>query len=178
MREVGCRICPDWPDGLLGVRSAVWLDGNARELVHRLKYEGWWRAADAMACTMRDLTSLSPPGLLVPLPLSAKRLKERGYNQAERIASALGRLRGWSVRPEALVRRRDTRTQTALTPEERRANVEGAFGARGVRGQRVVVVDDVFTTGATLVSAAMALREAGAKVVEAVTFARAVLPVR
>lgn len=177
-RDLECLICPNWPDALTAVRSAVWLEDNARDLVHHLKYEGWWRAAEAMAHAMRNLEPLAQPGLLVPLPLSTKRLKARGYNQAERIAAVLGRLRGRPVRAEALIRRRDTRTQTALTPEERRANVEGAFEARGVRGQRVLVVDDVFTTGATLVSAAAALREAGATVVEAVTFARAVLPVR
>ena len=68
---------------------------------------------------------------------------------------------------------RETSTQTALTPEARQANVSGAFRARGVRGLQLVLVDDVFTTGATLASAAAGLMEAGAARVEAVTFARA-----
>jgi predicted amidophosphoribosyltransferase len=79
-----------------------------------------------------------------------------------------------------LVRGRETTTQTALAPEERRANVAGAFAPRGGRGSvpaRCVLVDDVFTTGATLVAAAEALAAGGAAEVQAVTFARAPLPV-
>ena len=74
---------------------------------------------------------------------------------------------------DRLRRRRETGTQTALTPEARLANVAGAFEARGVRGLACVLVDDVFTTGATLAEAASALARAGATRVEAVTFARA-----
>ena len=84
---------------------------------------------------------------------------------------------GLPVREAWLVRRRETRTQTALTPEARQANVAGAFEAAGVSGQACVLVDDVFTTGATLAEAAAALRSGGAARIEAVTFARAELPV-
>jgi predicted amidophosphoribosyltransferase len=102
----------------------------------------------------------------------------RGYNQAERLAEALARLTGLPLRADFLVRARETRTQTALAPEARRANVAGAFRAVGVpAGARLVLVDDVFTTGATLVEAATTLSEAGAGRVESVTFARAVPPV-
>jgi predicted amidophosphoribosyltransferase len=82
------------------------------------------------------------------------------------------------VRTDLLARRRETRTQTALTPEARQANVAGAFEARPAGGLACVLVDDVFTTGATLAEAAAALRRAGADRVEAVTFARAESPVR
>jgi predicted amidophosphoribosyltransferase len=79
------------------------------------------------------------------------------------------------VQAERLRRTRETPTQTALTPEARHANVAGAFRAESVRGLDVVLVDDVFTTGATLAAAAAALSAAGARRVEAVTFARAVV---
>jgi ComF family protein len=172
-----CRLCAGWPEGLERVRSAVWLRGPAREAVHRLKYEGWWRVAETLAEAMRGLEPLTGQVCLIPVPLGARRLRDRGYNQSERIAAALGPRIGLPVVPDLLRRRRETRTQTALTPEARLANVAGAFEARGARGRVCVLVDDVFTTGATLAEAAAALRLAGAARVEAVTFARAELPV-
>ena len=81
------------------------------------------------------------------------------------------------VRSELLRRTRETRTQTALTPEERQANLAGAFRCDGARGMAAVLVDDVFTTGATLAAAAAALAAGGAVRVEAITFARALEPV-
>jgi predicted amidophosphoribosyltransferase len=107
--------------------------------------------------------------------LGSRRLRSRGYNQSERIASALAVQRGLEVRTDALQRVRETPTQTALTPEERHANVAGAFRGTEVRGLHLVLVDDVFTTGATLAAAGAALMAAGAARVEAVTFARAVV---
>jgi ComF family protein len=157
------------------VRSAVWLEGTARDAVHHLKYEGWSRAAEPLALAMRALEPLTGGVFLVPIPLGARRWRSRGYNQSERIAAALGRILGTPVRPELLRRTRETPTQTALTPEARQANVAGAFSAADVAGLRLVLIDDVFTTGATLASAGAALIAAGAERVEAVTFARAVV---
>lgn len=175
--DLECRLCAGWVPGLERVRSAVWLRGGARDAVHRLKYEGWWRVAEALALAMRGLDPLTGQVCLIPVPLGPRRLRERGYNQSERIAVALGAIAGRPVRRDALVRRRETRTQTALTPEGRQANVAGAFEAGDVAGLACVLVDDVFTTGATLAEAAAALRAAGAGRVEAVTFARAEPPV-
>ena len=175
--DLECRLCAGWGPALERVRSAVWLRGGAREAVHRLKYEGWWRVAEGLAAAMRGLDPLTGRVCLIPVPLGPRRLRERGYNQSERIAAALGALADRPVRSDALARRRETRTQTALTPEGRQANVAGAFEARGVAGIACVLVDDVFTTGATLAEAAAALRAAGAERVEAVTFARAEPPV-
>jgi competence protein ComFC len=175
--DLECRLCAAWPAGLERVRSAVWLRGTAREAVHRLKYEGWWRVAAALAETMRGLEPLTGQVCLIPVPLGARRFRTRGYNQSERIAAALEACTGLPVRAELLVRRRETRTQTALTPEARQANVAGAFEARDASGLTCVLVDDVFTTGATLAEAGAALRQAEAARVEAVTFARAEPPV-
>lgn len=178
LEGVACRLCGDWPAALGRVRSAVWLEGGAREVVHALKYDGWWRGADSMAAAMRGLEPLTGRLFLVPVPLGRARLRRRGYNQAERLATALGRRIGFPVRADLLERRRETPTQTALTPEARRANVAGAFAAgAAASGARCVLVDDVFTTGATLAAAAESLAFAGAASVEAVTFARAPLPV-
>jgi ComF family protein len=127
-----------------------------------------------MATAMRELEPLTAGVCLIPVPLGRRRQRVRGYNQSAEIAKALGMGGGWSVRDDLLRRRRETPTQTALTPEERHANVAGAFEAGAAAGLQVVLVDDVFTTGATLAAAGSALRQAGAARVEAVTFARAV----
>ena len=174
-RGLECRLCSSWPPGLGRARSAVWLEDSARAAVHQLKYEGWSRIAHSMAEAMRGLEPLTGRVCLVPVPLGAGRQRKRGYNQSERIASALHGRCELDLRTDLLTRVRETRTQTALTPESRHANVLGAFAARDASGLDLVLVDDVFTTGATLAAAAAALMESGANRVEAVTFARAVV---
>jgi len=192
-----CRLCAEWPAAFGVARSAVWLDAGAREAVHALKYGGLPRIAAELAAAM---VGLELPGVesawLVPVPLGRARFRDRGYNQSERLARALSRRWGRPV-IEPLVRTRDTAAQTALTPEARLANVAGAFQVRngecGMRSERpvknsalriphsalrrpLVLVDDVFTTGATLAEAARVLERAGAHTVSAVTFGRAVVP--
>ena len=173
-QNLECGLCAGWPPGLSRVRSAVWLEGSARQAVHQLKYEGWTRVAEAMADAIDELEPLTGQVSLIPIPLGKRRLRERGYNQSECIAAAIAGRSGLSVRRDSLRRMRETPTQTALTPEARHANVAGAFEADGVKGLELVLADDVFTTGATLAAAGAALMAAGAVRVEAVTFARAV----
>ncbi len=186
-----CRVCAAWPAALRAARSAVWLEGGARDAVHALKYRGLARIADDLAdVTAAIALPARDTAYLVPIPLGRQRLRERGYNQSERLARALARR--WH-RPvvDLLVRVRETATQTALTPDARLANVAGAFavaeGSIGglTPGRRpgvsrpwpsLILVDDVFTTGATLAEAARALERAGVRNVLAVTFGRAILP--
>jgi ComF family protein len=190
-----CRLCRDWPPALESARSAVWLDPDARRTVHAFKYGGLPRLAENLAGAMaRRLPrpSPTPPATLIPVPLAPRRRRERGYNQSELLARALGRRWGLPVR-DVLIRTRETPSQTALTPAARLANVAGAFqlriddcglriGANPVKSairnpqSTFVLVDDVFTTGATLAEAARALQDAGAASVAAVTFGRAVIP--
>ena len=173
-----CRLCPGWPEGFHRARSAVWLEDGAHPAVHALKYGGWWRVAEPMARLMARLEVVGAGATIVPIPLARRRARLRGYNQAERLARALGHRTGLPVQAELLARGRETPTQTTLPPEARRANVAEAFTPGPVpAGGRLLLVDDVFTTGATLAEAARSLLEAGAGAVEAVTFARAKPPV-
>ena len=192
-----CQFCGAWPDSLGWVRSAVWMDDEAREIVHHLKYEGYTSLGD-LAAVFIARALRRPGGSLVPVPLSARRLRNRGYNQASVIADALGRIWQLPVRTGILRRTRNTDTQTALTPKERVENVRGAFAAapptpprqgwerwegrqnapasapgKGSGRAAIILVDDVLTTGATLAAAATALEAAGWNDVGAVTFARA-----
>jgi ComF family protein len=179
-----CRVCAEWPAALRAARSAVWLTDGAREAIHALKYGGLPRIAEELAAVMDGLRPPPDrPSLLIPIPLAPRRERQRGYNQSAVLATALSRRWGIPVRG-ILARVRDTPTQTALTPEKRLANVAGAFavrnGARGTRSDEgsstLILVDDVFTTGATLAEAARALQDAGAQRLHALTFARAAIP--
>jgi ComF family protein len=148
--------------------------------VHALKYRGLPRIAGDIAAVMARLLPAPPLGArLVPIPLGARRLRTRGYNQSLWLAHALGHRWRLPVDAELLTRSRDTRTQTALTPAARLANVAGAFAVEMAcdRPQpALVLVDDVFTTGSTLAEAARAVAEAGCPAISAVTFGRATIP--
>ncbi len=172
---LACRVCALWPAGFAPVRSAVWFDRSARAMVHRFKYQGWWRLAESFAQRMAPLLREFGDADLVPVPLATGRRRDRGYNQAEALADALSALTGNPVRADRLTRVRETGTQTRLAPEARRANLAGAF-AGGPESRAAILVDDVFTTGATLTSAATVLLDSGAAWVGGVTFARAEPP--
>jgi predicted amidophosphoribosyltransferase len=142
-----CRFCADWPETLSHVRSAVWLGDEAREIVHYLKYEGYTKLARLAAQSIARVIPRPHSAVLVPVPLSRRRLRHRCYNQAEVIARELGRT--WDVPCDSglLIRTRDTKTQTALTPDERNSNVAGAFFASPALSPRaeassIILIDD------------------------------------
>ena len=117
---------------------------------------------------------------LVPVPLSVRRERERGFNQSGRLADVLSQHLGIEAWDDALVRTQFTSSQTRLTPEERLRNVSGAFRVAGdparLRGAHLVLVDDVVTTAATLNACAAALFAGGTRIISYVTFGRARLP--
>ncbi len=172
-----CLECEAWPAVLESARSAVVMEPPADALVHALKYGGWASLGEIMAGRM---TALMPHGwigsVVVPVPTTPARQRRRGYNQAWILARVVARDRGLLLL-DAL-ERRGGGTQVHLAPSERRANVQGSFAARPpmrsrIPGRKVILIDDVLTTGATAVSAAKTLGEAGAEAVHLLTFARA-----
>ena len=114
---------------------------------------------------------------LLPVPLHPRRYAERGFNQSDEIARFVARGLRLPIAPELAVRTRETRPQVGLTPAERHANMHDAFVAAPgvVRGRRIVIVDDVITTGSTVAALARALREGGAVAVDVWCIARATL---
>jgi ComF family protein len=111
--------------------------------------------------------------LIVPVPLHRRRLRQRGYNQSLELARHLGAAWGISVAPEWLVRHRETSRQTSLSRQERSRNVRGAFAWKGpaLGAKRVVLIDDVYTSGATANECAGVLKRSGAGTVEVLTLA-------
>ncbi|OGO49797.1 MAG: hypothetical protein A2148_07395 [Chloroflexi bacterium RBG_16_68_14] len=176
--DVGvCSHCRAAPPAFDGLRAAFVYTGAARELVHALKYRGITVLAAPMASLLAEAARRYElaADVVVPVPLSGLRRRTRGYNQAEALARALGRELGLPAWPGALERRRHAPPQArSADMEERRRNVEGAFVSRepGIAGRRALLVDDVTTTGATLAACALALKEAGARSVCGLAFAR------
>jgi ComF family protein len=175
----GCFECEAWPEALHAARAAYVLEGPGADLVHGLKYEGWRHAAhemgEAMVRVLRDWLP-ADDSVVVPVPTTPKRLRSRGYNQAELLARAVAEGVGLPVH-DVLERPVSRGSQTGLGSRERRANVGGAFsvrneGSAALAGARVLLVDDVLTTGATAGEVASVLGAAGALRVRLVTFAR------
>lgn len=181
-----CRWCKLILPQVSLVRSVCWTHvGTGAAIVHALKYGGWHATATGIAERMSRVAwpyeLAASRTALAPVPLAASRLRERGFNQSECIASALGTRWRIPVWCDLVERERATETQTRLTPEERLVNVSGAFRARDsargmLRNAHVVLVDDVVTTAATLNACAAALLAGGARTLSYVTFGRAPAP--
>ncbi len=163
-------------------RAALVYDEVARTIVSRLKYgdrpELARFCARLMAGAGHELWEGAP--LLVPVPLHPARQRERRYNQSGELALALGRLIGLAVDPDLVRRTRQTRQQVGLSGDGRERNVAGAFAVHPdillrAKGRRVVLVDDVYTTGATTKAVTRTLLKAGIEAVDVVTFARVVI---
>jgi ComF family protein len=160
-------------------RAAAIYGDAARRLVHHVKYHDRPDLARVMATAMHRAGRplLAECALIVPVPLYRWRLWQRRFNQAAELGAALSRLSGVPHDPFVLERRRSTRRQVGLTAAQREENVRGAFRVRETAGaliaaKPVLLVDDVYTSGATAKAATRALLRAGAASVDVLTFAR------
>ena len=159
------------PPGIAYVHAAYPYTGQARSLILKLKFERQRPAAVPLARAMAALPA-GEEELLVPVPTTKRRLRERGFNQAQVLCSLLAGTWGMPME-EALVREDDRTAQSTLSGQSRRANLTGCMRAlTSVSGRRVLLVDDVYTTGSTAAEAARALKEAGAASVGVIVAAR------
>jgi len=177
-----CANCHEMELHFARARSVIAAKGMALELIHRYKYERalWLEPLFASLLIGEAVPALRQEGwdLLVPVPLHPTKQAEREFNQAERLARRLGRAMSIPVATKLVRRVEPTRTQTRLTRAERAKNVRRAFapidGAR-CEGRRVVLIDDVLTTGATTSACAKVLKDRGAAEVCVWTLARGLL---
>lgn len=172
-----CTRCRTSPLQIECIRSAVYFEGVLREAIHRLKYSGCTALVEPLGDLMAAywIQHPMPADVVVPVPLHAARLRERGYNQAALLAREMAHRVGLALDEQTLIRRRATAPQVELNARQRSENVRDAFhcSGDGLAGKQVLLVDDVCTTGATLEACAVALYEGGARSVRALTLARA-----
>lgn len=172
-----CKACLQHPlpSALNGLRAMAHYDGDLRDAIHALKYEHVTALAEPlgeMLCTYLA-SQLLPFDLIVPVPLHPERRADRGYNQAELLARVISRESKVSLNTAALVRKLNTTPQVGLNQNQRRQNVRDAFHCtQRLDGLRLLVVDDVCTTGSTLSECAEALHAAGAASIWGLTLAR------
>jgi ComF family protein len=176
-----CATCQGQEGPLNLVRAATIHSGVIRQAAHHLKYGGVTTLAPLLARYLVAAFLLHPwPAFygridgVTPVPLHAQRLQERSYNQAELLAKAFCQQVHLPMQPQWLERQRLTRSQVGLHAHERNLNVADAFRAHpALYGKRILLIDDVYTTGATLTACAQAARAAGARAVYALTLAMA-----
>jgi ComF family protein len=169
--EGWCRRCRKGDNVFDYARSAVFFNDPAREIVHHLKYSDRVSLAKPIGRILRVLYEKSDfaGNLVLPVPLHRTRERSRGYNQAESIAVELG----LPVDARLLRRSKKTAPQSGLSRSERSKNLASAFELRGdVKGLKVILVDDVFTTGATMNEISKVLKRGKVERVEVLTFAR------
>lgn len=173
-----CEACLREPPPFTRVHALGPYQGTLRTAIHRFKYrEGLILErplGQLLAATVQTGSDGDLPNLLVPVPLYPGRLRRRGYNQALQLARQVGRQCGIPVAPAGLRRVRETPPQQSLDARVRRTNLRGAFTISApVAGRRVLLIDDVMTTGATARECARVLRQAGATAVDVAVLGRA-----
>lgn len=171
-----CQKCSIHPLQINGIRSLFLHEKLARDAAHALKYNNLKSLAKPLAQFMAKYLESNPlpADVLAAVPMHPKRLRKRGYNQAYLLAKELGKLVQLPVSQGSLVRTVNTSSQVSLSAKERQENVAGAFRCKDhiLADKRVLLVDDVCTTGATLNACAITLKKAGAVSIWGLTLSR------
>ncbi|HEX79468.1 MAG TPA: ComF family protein [Dehalococcoidia bacterium] len=173
-----CPACINHLHEIDGIRSPFRFEGIIRLAIHQFKYNNLRHIASSLSELLGIHLAKKPiPGeILMPVPLHYRRLRERGYNQSQLLAKELGKLTGLPVIAHCITRRRQAIPQAkAASINQRCSNVSDAFACHGnLKGKKVILIDDVATSGATLDACAAALKSAGAASVWGLTVAREV----
>lgn len=171
-----CSLCRCTPPQIDAIRAVAYFQGTLRQAIHRFKYQNQQNLAIPLGQLLSGYLQEHnlPVEVIVPVPLHPTRVQERGYNQAALLARQLGQQTGLPVVENSLLRVKKTLPQVDLNAQERKENMQGAFRCADDRlvGRRVLLIDDVCTTGATLEASSVALREHKAHSVWALVLAR------
>ena len=169
-----CEECKNVDFGFESARAPLKYDGVGKEIVHALKYRGYRKVVGKLAVPlMLQVLGDDRFDAVIPVPLHRSRLRKRGFNQAELLARGVAGKINATV-SDTLEVVRSTRDQVELSAAQRRANVAGAYRASGPILGKVLLIDDVFTTGATMSACATTLVRAGAQEVHALSLCRTV----
>ena len=179
-RTEECENCRDWPEYLVRNFALFPYAEEYRELIqnYKFKHEGWLLTPCLeLLSTLETLTFSEEDwkdNILIPVPLHPKRMRERGFNQAEPIAEKLAELWGIKLCKDILLRKKDTPHQTGLNQTQRKNNLRGAFeiiNTRELIAKKIILIDDILTTGSTLLECAKVLKNAGVLEVYGLTLA-------
>lgn len=175
--ERSCPHCVELSPLFREARTAVLMKGPARRLVHELKYRGQVHVLEDIGRILgraEGLLEFAEGAVLVPVPLHPRKRRERGFNQSLLIAERLAAMAAGAKIVEGIERVKDTQSQTQFDRERRQRNLKNAFAMRRKSrlhsDSRIILVDDVFTTGSTLNACAAALRRAGISHIDVITF--------
>ncbi len=171
-----CGVCRIRPPELDGARALLYFDGPVRDAIHLFKYYGYWRLGQTLI--QRFCSRIQEPSweadLILPIPLDFLRLRMRGFNQAVVLAGEISKVQDLPMVLDLLVRTKRVRPQVGLKGKERLRNIRGSFSVtkrEPVEGRRILLVDDVLTTGATANECAHVLKKEGAESVRLLALA-------
>lgn len=174
-----CGKCQTHPPHFDLARAHLLYEQSARELIHQFKYSYKTHLRRPLALLalegMADVIMSQKPEIIIPVPLHRSRLRSRGFNQSILLGKMFSSRLSLPMLADGLIRTRQTEPQIDLSAEERRHNVKGAFAvkkAESISGKRILLLDDVMTTGSTVTECAQVLKKAGAVSVTVVTIAR------